>query len=165
MLKAEKCILDIIDVPKPCDVPWDGMLGNDRVRTCSQCALSVYNLSDMSKKEAEQLLLDTEGKICARFYRRADGTIVTDNCPVMLRALRDSFKTAVGIAATALTFVLSIAAVRADNAQPSKDSSPADKGSTKNVRPYAQKPHKPAKHTHGTIFRPHTPPDQQLEKE
>jgi hypothetical protein len=59
-----------------------------RVRFCSQCNLNVYNLSDMSRQEAEALINKTEGRLCVRFYRRADGSILTQNCPVGLKAIK-----------------------------------------------------------------------------
>jgi len=38
------------------------------------------------RREAEKLLRETEGNLCARLYRRAHDTIVMENCPVGLRA-------------------------------------------------------------------------------
>lgn len=81
--------LDKIKVATPCQADWQLMYGNDRVRFCSQCNQNVYNLSAMSCQEAENLILRTEGRLCARFYRRKDGTILTANCSVGLRALKD----------------------------------------------------------------------------
>lgn len=80
--------LDHVTVAAPCNVGWDNMVGNKRVRFCGQCSLNVYNLSAMSKGEAERLVFQTEGRLCVRYYRRADGTILTKNCPVGLRALK-----------------------------------------------------------------------------
>ena len=80
--------LDRIRIASPCPVSWEHMKGNDRVRFCDQCQLNVYNLSSMSSIEAEALLVSTEGRLCARFYRRSDGTVLTKDCPVGLRALR-----------------------------------------------------------------------------
>jgi hypothetical protein len=40
----------------------------------------------MTRREAEKLLRETEGNLCARLYRRAHDTIVMENCPVGLRA-------------------------------------------------------------------------------
>jgi hypothetical protein len=80
--------LDHISVAAPCPADWDGMVGSDRVRYCGQCKLNVYNLTEMTKKEAEALIEGTEGRLCVRFYRRADGTIINRNCPVGLRALK-----------------------------------------------------------------------------
>jgi hypothetical protein len=80
--------LDRVRVAAPCRADWDAMLGDERVRFCQQCERNVYNLSDMSKKEAETLVSRAEGRLCVRFYRRTDGSILTDNCPVGLRAVK-----------------------------------------------------------------------------
>jgi hypothetical protein len=80
--------LDVIQVASPCTVAWDAMQGDDRVRFCSQCQLNVYNLSAMSRVEAESLVNAREGRTCVRFVRRADGTVLTQDCPVGLRAAR-----------------------------------------------------------------------------
>jgi hypothetical protein len=64
------------------------MRGDERVRFCDQCSMNVYNLSDMTRREAEVLLTGAEGRLCVRFYRRADGTVMTNNCPVGLRAIK-----------------------------------------------------------------------------
>lgn len=63
------------------------MYGNERRRFCGDCKLNVYNLSDMTRQEAENLLLTSEGRLCVRFFRRADGTVLTKNCPVGWRAV------------------------------------------------------------------------------
>jgi hypothetical protein len=64
------------------------MVGTERVRFCKDCSMNVYNLSSMSRKEAEALISNAEGRLCIRYYRRQDGTILTDNCPVGLRAIK-----------------------------------------------------------------------------
>jgi hypothetical protein len=80
--------LTSLEVASPCRASWEAMSGDDRVRFCDQCAKNVYNLSDMSRREAEALVRESEGRLCVRFYRRRDGTMLTDNCPVGLRAAR-----------------------------------------------------------------------------
>jgi len=64
------------------------MTGDNRVRFCDHCRLNVYNISELSRFEAEALIASTEGRLCARLFRRADGTVLTKDCPVGLRALR-----------------------------------------------------------------------------
>jgi hypothetical protein len=64
------------------------MTGDDRVRFCDHCNLNVFNISELSRSEAEKLIASTEGRLCARLFRRADGTVLTKDCPVGLRALR-----------------------------------------------------------------------------
>ncbi len=80
--------LDHVRVASPCEADWDQMIGSERVRFCGQCSLNVYNLSAMTRSDAESLIAGTEGRLCVRFYRRRDGSIITDDCPVGLRAIR-----------------------------------------------------------------------------
>ena len=80
--------LDNVRVAAPCSADWDQMIGNERARFCGQCNLNVYNLSSMTKSEAESFIATSEGRVCIGFYRRRDGSIITDNCPVGLRAMR-----------------------------------------------------------------------------
>jgi len=80
--------LDHVSVAAPCPADWNQMVGSERVRFCGQCNRHVYNLSGISKTAAEALLASTEDRLCIRYYRRADGTILTQNCPVGLRAIK-----------------------------------------------------------------------------
>lgn len=64
------------------------MIGDERKRYCGECKLNVFNLSGMSRTEAENLILNTEGRLCVRFYRRADGSILTKDCPVGWAAIK-----------------------------------------------------------------------------
>jgi hypothetical protein len=52
------------------------MQGDDRVRYCPECKLNVYNFSALSPREIERLVAQTEGRLCARYYQRADGTML-----------------------------------------------------------------------------------------
>lgn len=80
--------LDVIDVASPCPANWNAMTGDERVRHCAQCDLNVYDLSDLSHDDAIRLIHEKEGQLCVRFFRRADGTVLTRDCPVGLRAVR-----------------------------------------------------------------------------
>lgn len=91
-------ILDDIRVASPCNASWDAMDGDDRVRFCGDCKKNVYNLSAMTRDEAEALITEREGKICARFYRRKDGTVLTTDCSVGARRKRNQ-RIAIGIGA------------------------------------------------------------------
>jgi hypothetical protein len=42
----------------------------------------------MTRDEATALVYQTEGRLCVSFYRRSDGTILTENCPVGLRSIK-----------------------------------------------------------------------------
>ena len=84
--------LEDVRVASPCRADWNLMDGDERVRFCQSCTKNVYNLSAMSKTEAEQLIAEKEGKLCVRYFQRADGTILTDNCPIGLKIVRRPFK-------------------------------------------------------------------------
>lgn len=96
--------LGSLRIAAPCPATWEGMAGDERVRHCTLCSLNVYNFAEMTGDEVRQLLVRTEGRVCARLYRRADGTVVTRDCPTGLRALRRrASRVAVALAAALLT--------------------------------------------------------------
>jgi hypothetical protein len=75
-------LLQRIYVASPCNVPWESMSGDDRVRHCASCDKDVFDLSALTRDEAEALLIEKKGKLCAQYYRRDDGTILTADCEV-----------------------------------------------------------------------------------
>jgi hypothetical protein len=105
-------MLDRVSIASPCPADWDEMPGTDQVRHCSQCNKNVYNLSAMTRREAEALLQETEGRLCARFYRRADGTILTENCPAGLRAIGRRVSRFAGAALSAVAALSSATAAQ-----------------------------------------------------
>ena len=92
-------LLDNVKVASPCSMSWHKMQGDDRVRFCGQCKLNVYHLSGMKRGEAESLLREHEGRLCVRYFQRADGTVMTKDCPVGLRLARKAGVRMVGLAA------------------------------------------------------------------
>jgi len=113
--------LDNLRIASPCPVGWEQMTGDERVRLCRLCDLHVYNISEMTPAEAYALIAKSEGRICARLVRRIDGTIMTRDCPVGLRAIRRQVaKTAGAVFAAIMTLCATVVGQK-----PSK----ADKGS------------------------------------
>ena len=94
--------LNNIKIASPCSADWNEMIGNERKCYCGDCKLNVYNLSEMTKAQAENLIIESEGNLCVRFYRRADGTVLTKNCPVGWQKIKNRAK----IYATAAASVL-----------------------------------------------------------
>jgi len=74
--------LNSIKIASPCQADWNEMYGDNRKRFCGDCKLNVYNLSGMTKDEAEALIMNAEGRLCVRFYKRADGSVISQDCPV-----------------------------------------------------------------------------------
>ncbi len=87
-MSTTKIPLHLISVASPCTASWDAMSGDDTTRFCGQCAQYVYNLSEMTEKEAQALIYEHEGKMCVRYYKRTDGTMLTKDCPVGWRAVK-----------------------------------------------------------------------------
>jgi hypothetical protein len=99
--------LGSIRIAEPCHASWDEMAGDERVRHCTLCSLNVYNFAEMSRNDVRELLLRTEGRVCARLYRRADGTLLTRDCPTGFRALQ---RRASRVAATLIASLLTLPA-------------------------------------------------------
>ena len=74
-------VLDGVRVASPCPVSWDGMDGDERMRFCSQCRQHVFNLSGLSRADAEELIREKNGRLCVRYYQRSDGGVMTRDCP------------------------------------------------------------------------------------
>lgn len=81
------------------------MAGDERVRYCPECKLNVYNFTEMSDADIESIISRRDGRLCARFYQRSDGTMLTQNCPVGLRAV---VRRVSGFASAALAAVISV---------------------------------------------------------
>lgn len=70
-------LLSRVTIDKPCTANWDEMVGNDQVRFCRHCDLSVNDLSRMTQAKAEKLVRRSQGRLCLRIHRDPQGTIVT----------------------------------------------------------------------------------------
>jgi len=81
-------MLDNVAIASPCRASWEQMVGDEHVRFCGQCEKNVYNLSSLPREEAEALLIAKEGKMCVRLYKREDGTVLTNDCPVGVKKRR-----------------------------------------------------------------------------
>jgi hypothetical protein len=111
-------VLEQVRIASPCSMRWEDMapVEGDRVRHCGACDLNVYNLSGMSRGEAEALVrarAATGERLCAQLLVRADGTVLTRDCPVGLRAARLRIARAFSrLAAAAALFLTGAVAAR-----------------------------------------------------
>lgn len=87
-MNDQKFDINKLRVASPCSVGWDSMTGDERVRHCHSCQLNIFNIEAMTSTEVEQLISTREGRLCIRLYRRPDGTVATNDCPVGLRGYR-----------------------------------------------------------------------------
>lgn len=105
-----------IEVASPCAERWDRMKGDNRSRFCGRCRLNVYNLSAMSRPEVDYLMIRTGGRLCVRFYRRQDGTVLLQDCPV--GRARKLIRRALIVAGALLVGVIALVAAGSDGSRP-----------------------------------------------
>jgi hypothetical protein len=119
-------------VSSPCSANWDAMTGGDRVRFCAHCQLHVYNFAALTNDEIRTLLAKSEGQVCGRLFRRADGTVITRDCPVGLRVLR---RRVAKIAGSAFAAILSMCSLALAQSTPSTQESSQVKITRSNPQP------------------------------
>jgi len=76
----QKPRLENVRTGTPCPKKWADLVGDDTRRYCGECQLHVHNLSAMTRREGERFLESVspdEGRVCATYTRRVDGSIVT----------------------------------------------------------------------------------------
>lgn len=80
-------LLANLEVSKPCDAKWSEMVGTGAARHCNLCEKHVYNVSQMTEAQVVDLIQSTEGTVCMRLFRRADGTVKTSDCHSQMHAV------------------------------------------------------------------------------
>ena len=105
--------LSNIRIASPCSASWENMKGDDRVRHCLECNLNVYNFSAMTEREVQKLLAARNGRLCGRWYQRTDRSMLTQDCPIGLRA---SMRRISRVAGAALSAIMSVSSALAQNA-------------------------------------------------
>ncbi len=95
-------IVNDLRIASPCDVPWSSMDGDDRTRHCGQCDRKVHNVARLSAEEVVELLRDSDHPPCFQIWRRADGTVLTSDCPIGARRLRNRRRVPLAMSLTAL---------------------------------------------------------------
>ena len=107
-MKTEKFDLTKLQIASPCSVDWNTMRGDDRKRFCDLCQLNVYNVAGMTEKEVRELVSLAEGRLCMRLMKRADGSVMTQDCPVGLAAYRKRVAQYAGAAMATILGLFSI---------------------------------------------------------
>lgn len=108
-MTARKLNINDLRIASPCPMNWENMTGDDRTRFCESCRLSVYNIAGMTEREVRALITKSEGRICARIFKRADGSVITRDCPVGIRAYRRRAARFAGAALATIIGVFSVA--------------------------------------------------------
>jgi hypothetical protein len=113
-------VLPNLRIASPCSANWDRMIGDERVRYCPECKLNVYNFSAMPECEIRRVIANRQGRLCARWYRRTDGTMLTADCPVGFHA---RVRKASLVAGAALSAMMGVGTAKAQ--QTSKAAGPS----------------------------------------
>lgn len=100
-----------LKVASPCPMLWDRLDKTEErgVRFCRECRKNVYNLIEISEADLNNLLTGaTAGdSLCLRLYQRADGTVITNDCPVGLKKVREFWQRMKTGAVASLAFLIS----------------------------------------------------------
>ncbi len=107
-------------VAKPCHMSWESMSGDEKTRLCNSCEMNIYNISEMTSDEINTLIQNREGRLCGRIVRRTDGTVMTTDCPVGLKAYRKKICRFAGAAFTAIISLFSIGFGQTESKKPAK---------------------------------------------
>jgi PEGA domain len=91
-------LLGSVNIAAPCPANWSAMQGDNTQRFCGSCDKHVYNLSAMTEVQAARFI-ETQKSACVRFYQRADGTILTQDCPVGIKIRKRRNRIKVALAA------------------------------------------------------------------
>lgn len=131
------------------------MTGDDRTRFCLECNQNVYNLSAMTRAQAATLISEKQGKLCARFSLRPDGTLLTSETAATPRAHPRGRASRVAAAAFTAVFSLCASVFAQSTAQVGESPAPASQADVKraNRQPTneARRKRKTAK-LHGTVY-------------
>jgi ankyrin repeat protein len=105
---SAKDVFAQISITSPCETDWDSMIGNDRIRFCRHCQLSVHNLSQMTSKEVRRLVARSQGRLCVR-YSPQDRSVPALPTPVLHRIGRRTSILAAGAFSASLSLTNAIA--------------------------------------------------------
>ena len=111
-----KHFLKNLTIPSPCSANWDSMKGNDQVRFCEHCDLSVHDLSQMTRHQAQRLVSRSNGRLCIQFVSEVSGKPLLAQAGMKLHRISRRVSQ---IAAGAFTAALSVNSVVAHSSQSS----------------------------------------------
>jgi hypothetical protein len=110
IVDSTRNIINNLKIASPCPMMWSDMqrTPEEAIRFYGDYRKNVYDVSKMSARETALIVQKAEisgASTCMQLYQRADGTIITDDCPVGLRRIRDGFRKLRSAAATFVVFL------------------------------------------------------------
>ncbi|MBV9924171.1 MAG: ankyrin repeat domain-containing protein [Acidobacteria bacterium] len=104
---------ELLRVSEPCEADWGSMSGDARSRFCARCRKHVHNMSEVTPREALDLVLRSGGQLCMRIEHDSRGVPRTRSLAEPLYQLgRRASRLVAGAFGAALT-LCSAAAARA----------------------------------------------------
>jgi hypothetical protein len=104
---SHRTALSVIEVQQPCPADWEAMSGDATARFCTHCQKNVYNFSAMTADDAQTLICQSGGSLCARFARSETGDVLTlDYQPAPRRRRRWQYWTGAAFLATTAATLL-----------------------------------------------------------
>lgn len=102
-------------IASPCNQDWDSMIGNDRVRFCEHCQLSVHNLDLASRKQVRRLIARSGDRLCVSYSQPVPPRVPT--APILHKIGKRTSALAAG--AVTATLGISSAIAAASSPKPS----------------------------------------------
>ncbi|MFA6210221.1 MAG: hypothetical protein WCT03_16960 [Candidatus Obscuribacterales bacterium] len=147
-MQNSKVQMKNIMIASPCTVDWNTMDGDDHVRVCGACKHNVYDTSKLTSKEIIDLMA-RDSNACLKIYRRADGTLLTEDCPFGLRTIRRGARKVSKIAASLWALALSFTSVSAQPSAVQTESTPKQKASGNKAKAKAKNSQTPSSEIKG----------------
>jgi hypothetical protein len=97
-----------IRIASRCSARWKDMQGDEQCRLCAHCEKRVYNFAEYTEAQIIELIVHHEGKVCARLYKRIDGTVITSDCMVGLEKAEQDIKILICSAVAGMSLCLGI---------------------------------------------------------
>jgi len=73
-------------IASPCEIPTQAT-EQERVRFCRSCHQNVFDVSGLSREEAQALIRTNTGRFCVSLYQRADGDVQSEDCPSVFQPI------------------------------------------------------------------------------
>jgi hypothetical protein len=103
-------------IASPCSVEWDAMIGNDRVRFCEHCRLSVHHVDSLNRKQLRRLIARSHGRVCVNYTRP---NIHANTSPILHKIGRRTSALAAGAFSATLGISAATAATQPNFRRPS----------------------------------------------
>jgi len=114
---SRKELIQQLRIASPCSVEWDSMIGNDRVRFCEHCRLSVHHVDFLNKKQLRRLIARSHGRLCVNYTRANVPPEVT--FPILHKIGRRTSALAAGAFSASLSIATATAATQPNLRRPS----------------------------------------------